>query len=265
MPELPEVESLRLELHERAVGERVTLTEVYLPRIIRAGDLSDLQGRTIKSTGRRGKYLWFELDDGAALFAHMGMTGTLLCLEHNAPLPSHTRARIALESGQIVYRDARTLGGLWVSRPESPPWKKLGWDPLNDKIKAGAVYRLLQRRSAPIKLALLDQAVIAGIGNIYACEALFQAGIDPRRPAHSLSRPKVRKLVDCIIDRLQAALASKGTTFRDFRLSDGREGEFAQFLKVYGKTDKPCSVCSKPIQRIIQAGRSTFFCPRCQK
>ena len=264
MPELPEVESIRLALKDLVIGKEVRSTDTRLRRIVRRGDLDWMIGRTITSIIRCGKYLWFTTDDKEILYVHMRMSGTLLWLDERSEYPDYVRAEIGFDDGRMVYRDIRTLGGLWVDRNGEPPWRKLGVDPLEDDFEPVLLGKLLKKRRSPIKTVLLDQSLVAGIGNIYSVEALFLAGIDPRRPAADLSTPEVEKLHSAILDRLTTAIANRGTTFRDFRLSDGRSGSFQDFLKVYSKENQPCTRCGRPIRRIVQSQRSTFFCPHCQ-
>lgn len=264
MPELPEVEAIRRRLEPYIVGQRIVSFTWILPRILREGDSNALIGSTIKGFHRRGKHLIIETDRPIAIFVHLRMTGTLLW--GSASLEDcFLRARIQLESGEVFYRDIRTLGGFWIRALESPPWKTLALDPLETGFTTSYLTDRLVGKKIAIKQALLDQAVVSGIGNIYASEVLFRSGVHPLQPSCHLSAREVERIVFLSRQVLEEAIASNGTTFRDFRLSDGREGSFQDFLKVYGKANQPCSKCGTLIKRITQGQRSSFFCPQCQK
>ena len=264
MPELPEVESLRRMLARRVVGRKILRTRTLLPRIVRQGRLGNLVGRTFTSVARYGKFLCFDTDDRLKLFVHLRMTGGLLWEGDLDGIPSHIRAVICFDDDRLLYRDVRTLGGLWVSRNGAAPWKRLGIDPFDPAFTPEELKQLFSVRRLPVKLALLDQTLIAGIGNIYASEILFAAGIDPRRPVSSLSGDELVGLHDAVGRILNAAIEFQGTTFRDFRLSDGRQGRFRNLLNVYGRGGEHCRRCDGIIERITQAQRSTCFCPSCQ-
>lgn len=264
MPELPEVESIRRMLLEKVIGKVIIGSETGLPRIIKQGELNSLIGRCFTGIERYGKYLRFTTDTDLTLYSHFRMTGTFLWLGLKEKEPTHIRARILFSDGEMQYRDTRTLGGLWITEDGQRPWKQLGPDPFSQECSAETLKKLLSGRSIPIKVALLDQAVIAGIGNIYASEALFASGIHPAQKADSLSVEELNRIIESARIILQSSIDSGGTTFRDFRLSDGKEGAFKAFLKVYGKAGEKCDVCGYNIKRIVQAQRSTFFCPVCQ-
>ena len=250
---------------ERILGRRITGVEVYLPRIVRSGDLRSLIGARIRTMERFGKYLKISLSSRRNLFAHMKMTGTLLWSGDLTAEPSHIRAALRFKRGDLLFRDLRTLGALWVLTTGETPWKKMGVDPLTPQFNPAALKALLAGRRLAVKQALLDQALVAGIGNIYASEALFYARVHPARAANSLSLNECRRLQSAVVKVLQASLASGGTTFRDFKLSDGREGSFKSFLKVYGKDGDRCPRCGSMIRKLVQGNRSTYLCPNCQK
>ncbi len=264
MPELPEVESLRRQLEPNLTGRQIIAFELAMPRIVRSGDVRSLLGARITAVERKGKYLVIPSDRPAALFVHMGMTGTLL-FQLEAGHERFIRATIRLQRGLVLFRDIRTLGGFWIATLDSPPWKNLAPDPLEPSFNLEYLSKALSHRKAPIKPLLLDQSVVSGIGNIYASEILFRAGIDPRTPAERLNARQVERLVELSRSVLLEAIESKGTTFRDFRLSDGRDGEFRQFLKVYGREGESCLKCGRKVVRIVQAQRSSYYCPACQK
>ncbi len=264
MPELPEVESICRMLRARIVGRTVSAVNVSLPRIIRRGRLSDIVGFKIERVFRRGKFICFNLSGGLMMFAHLRMTGTFLWRDDLTERPSHLRAEVEFGDHCLFYRDIRTLGGIWVAKDGFTPWKRLGIDPFDAGFSARELQSRFQGRRIAVKQALLDQSIVAGIGNIYASEALFEAGIHPARTAGSLGLQELKRLRNAMIDILSAAVESGGTTFRDFRLSDGRDGAFQDFLKIYAKEGEPCPGCSGLIKRLVQGGRSTYYCPGCQ-
>lgn len=264
MPELPEVEAIRCMLSERVEGRRIIKTEVLLERIIRQGSLSALEGQVIRKVERIGKFLCFRTNSELQIYCHMRMSGTLRWEAEVAEYEKHVRAVIRFEDGCLIYNDPRTLGGFWISGNDKPPWRKMGLDPFDLKLTAEYLLLRLKKRRTPIKTALLDQGIIAGIGNIYASESLFDARIDPRRPAQGLALPELGQVISSVRRILQASIKASGTTFRDFRLSDGQKGRFSVFLKVYGKAGETCKTCGTVIERTVQAQRSTFFCPKCQ-
>lgn len=266
MPELPEVESLRLHLSPLIEGQVVTEVKVFLPRIVRQGEIRQSLGSRIGPLRRRGKWLIIPTDKSYSFFFHLGMTGTLRYGEYSVMCdaqPDHLRLALGLEKGWLEFWDTRTLGGVWWA--EKPPWKDLGPDPLLDRPRFREFQQALVGRKAPIKALLHDQRIVAGIGNIYAAEALFRTRIHPLRPGGELSEEEVIRLWREMRRVAKEAIAHAGTTFRDWRLSDGREGGFQKFLKVYGKQGLPCPRCRVPIQRVKLQGRSTYFCPQCQR
>ncbi len=264
MPELPEVESVRRDLVARIQGNEVTWIEVLLPRIIRSGSLNHLVGLTFTKVTRRGKYLVLETTEKLTIYIHLRMSGTLLWRKGLEDTPSHIRAVIGFENGRLLFRDPRTLGGIWVNRRDDHPWKRMGLEPFDDQLTPEFLQTLLSKRSIPIKTVLLDQAVVAGIGNIYASEILFDAGINPKKPAKTFTKKELASVLKSTRKILKAAIRANGTTLKDFKLSNGREGDFSGFLKVYAKKDQNCTKCSNKIERIVQSQRSTFFCPVCQ-
>lgn len=264
MPELPEVEAIRSELAPRVTGAKIRGIELILPRILREGDPIRLIGAVIAGIERQGKGMAIRLNRADSLFIHLRMTGTLLWADgENAD--RYARAVIHLDRGDLIYRDIRTLGGIWIRPKYSPPWKPMAPDPVSDEFAPALFAASVLSRRVPIKQALLDQSIVAGLGNIYAAEALFRARIHPAACSNGLTAAQLERLAGKCTEILREAIASKGTTFRDFRLSDGREGTFQSFLMVYGREGKACRVCSEPIHRIVQSSRSSFFCPNCQR
>jgi len=237
---------------------------VILSRIIRQGNASDLIGCSFNRIYRKGKYICFDLDDGLKVYSHLRMTGTFLWKSDLEKDATHVGLEIELENGCLLYRDIRTFGGLWITKDGSKPWKKLGIDPFDSKFTPEELYRRLKSRNILIKKAILNQEILAGLGNIYSSEVLFTAGIHPLRRSSTLKSEEVFKLRDAIVEILSSAIEASGTTFRDFQLSNGRNGSFQQFLKVYARKDKPCRSCGSSIEREVIAQRSTYFCPKCQ-
>jgi formamidopyrimidine-DNA glycosylase len=265
MPELPEVEAIRREIEPKLIARRIERVEILLPRILRGGEAGTLGGAEVHSVERRGKYILLTTTSDIVLFIHLGMTGTLLWNPAPDRFDRFIRAVIYISNERLLFRDIRTFGGLWISTRSLPPWKSMAPDPLEEAFTIEYLAPILLRRKSPIKSTLLDQAVVSGIGNIYASEILFRAGIDPRAICSALGRKRVARIVTESRNVLTEAVAASGTTFRDFRLSDGRNGEFQNFLKVYGRAGEPCKFCGTPIRKMVQAQRSTFYCPRCQR
>lgn len=265
MPELPEVESIRLGLEPVVKGCRIERISVNVPRMLIKGDPADLTGKYFTTIDRRGKYLQIMTDSDLSLHVHLRMSGTLLWREPDEELPDFARIIVYLDKGKLVFRDVRTLGNIWIAGRNFTPWRKLGVEPFSEDLTAEYLKNKLIKRSIPIKVALLDQSVIAGIGNIYASEILFDCGINPRKAASGLSKPKLNLIIASTRKILSDAIHHNGTTLKDFRLSNGRDGNFTDFLRVYRKLDVPCCNCNTPIKRIVQSQRSTYFCPVCQK
>jgi formamidopyrimidine-DNA glycosylase len=277
MPELPEVETVVRTLRPRLVGarlSRVSWSGLGL-RLGRAPDLEGLEalskGGRISAVRRRAKYILVDVADKAgrvrgALIVHLGMSGRLQVTEASAPKAAHTHLVFELDGGrQLRYVDPRRFG--WVGAAEDPlelpELKDLGPDPLAE-LDAVMLTAALARSRAPIKAFLLDQRKVAGLGNIYVCEALFRARIHPGTPAHKV-RGRTAALVSAIRTVLELGIENRGTTLRDYVDGDGSKGGNQSALLVYGRAGLPCGACGRPIKRRVDAGRSTFFCPVCQK
>ena len=272
MPELPEVETIRRDLLPLLTGR--TITEAWVspqaPRLVQLTTPDEftrqLAGRRIAGLSRRGKYLIVELDGGLMWVVHLRMTGSLQHHREGCPDTPYLRARFRLDDGSwLCFVDVRKFGMMWLVDDWALVHPKLGPEPLAEGFDRAAFHALLRRRSAPIKSVLLDQTVLAGIGNIYADEALFLAGIDPRKPANRLSRRAVDRLHAAIVETLQAALGDRGSSFRDYVDAQGQEGLHQLRVKVFRRTGQPCLACGSEIRRVKVAGRSTHFCPRCQR
>lgn len=272
MPELPEVETIRHDLAPLVRGRTIAHAWISpqaprLAQLLTSDELCrGLTGRSIREVGRRGKYLLFQLDGGLTWAVHLRMTGQLLHRTGPCPQSPHLRASFRLDNGSwLCFIDQRKFGAMWLVDDVSAVVSSLGPEPLDTAFTAEALHRLLQRRSAPVKAVLLDQKAIAGIGNIYADESLFVASIDPRRPAHRISRPASQRLLDAIRQVLSEAMGDRGSSFRDYVDPAGRKGEYQFKVRVFRRTGQPCCRCGAAIQRTKIAGRSTHFCPRCQR
>jgi len=271
MPELPEVETFVTELRPHLVDRRILAADVLWPRTLAMPDRTSfterLQDRQITGLGRRGKYLLFGLDSGDVLIIHLRMTGRLEIVPGDSPLRAgpHARAWFDLSGGEcLVFTDARKFGRIWLARDPGEVLGALGPEPLDWEFDASRLAGRIGRRRVAVKALLLDQTVIAGIGNIYADEALFLAGIHPLRPGMSLSDDEIERLHDAIRRVLREAISQQGTTLRDYRPPYSPEGAYRNSLRVYQQTDRPCPSCGTPIQRIRVTQRSTHFCPQCQ-
>jgi formamidopyrimidine-DNA glycosylase len=278
MPELPEVETVRRGL--QPVLEGRTLVRVVLNR----ADLripfperfsEHLTGRRIERLERRAKYLLGHCDDGTVLIIHLGMSGRLT-VEGNtrAPAPRGPHDHVIFETDvgtRLIFRDHRRFGLMTLAREEElfrhPLLKDLGLEPLSPAFTPEALARRLDGRRTPLKSALIDQHVIAGLGNIYACEALHRAQISPRRRAATLKEPRAARLVVAIRAVLEEAISAGGSSLRDYVHADGELGLFQHRFAVYDREGEPCVTagCGARIRRVVQSNRSTFFCPRCQR
>jgi formamidopyrimidine-DNA glycosylase len=279
MPELPEVETVRRGLVPKLVGRRIVRLiqrrrdlRVPLP----ARFAQRVEGRAIRAIDRRAKYLLLRLDDGQTLVAHLGMSGRMTlhdatsAAEH--PFERHDHVVIETDDGwQVRFNDARRFGLMLLIADEAVAghklFKGLGPEPLEATFDGSALASRLAGRRTPIKSALLDQKTLVGVGNIYACEALFLAGISPRRSAHTVRGERADRLAAAIKDVLNRSIHDGGSTLRDHVQPGGELGYFQTRFKVYDRERGPCPTpsCGKPVHRIVQSGRSTFYCTRCQR
>jgi formamidopyrimidine-DNA glycosylase len=271
MPELPEVEYVARQLRTDLVGRTIEHAEVRWPRSIERTSprefVERVAGRTISAVGRRGKYLLLYLDNNTVLVVHRRMSGNLT-FASDADAQPYLRVAFALEDGRwLVYTDPRKFGRLALVARASldEVFAVLGPEPLDESFTVDVLAERLAARRGPIKAVLLDQTVVAGLGNIYADEALFRAGIHPLQPASSLSRSDVAALRTGIQEALQTGIAHGGTTFGRHRGAYNEAGRNLEHVQVYRRTDKPCMRCGVPIQRIVVAQRGTHFCLSCQR
>jgi formamidopyrimidine-DNA glycosylase len=293
MPELPEVETVRRGLTPALVGALFTGIDQRRPDLrfpFPQDFVQRLTGRRVEALGRRAKYLLADLDDGQVLVMHLGMSGSFRIEEaQDSALPgmfhhdrsknaAHDHVEFRLSTGKrIIYNDPRRFGFMQIiARPalaDHPLFKNIGVEPLGNELDGAALARLFAGKKAPLKAALLDQTLIAGLGNIYVCEALHRAGLSPRRAAANIARKdgapteRAHLLARVIREVLEEAVAAGGSSLRDHRQTDGTLGYFQHTFRVYDRADHPCPRpgCGGTVKRIVQSGRATFFCGACQR
>ncbi|MEM9285190.1 MAG: bifunctional DNA-formamidopyrimidine glycosylase/DNA-(apurinic or apyrimidinic site) lyase [Pseudomonadota bacterium] len=287
MPELPEVETVRRGLAPAMTGAVVTAVDQRRPDLrfpFPDNFAQRLTGATVEAVERRAKFLLFPLSTGETMIAHLGMTGRFSIqsgertLEPGAfyapdPPSGHDHLVLDLEdpSGgpvRVVFSDPRRFGFIELLAGGDLVEGRLsgiGPEPLSDAFTAAELVARLKGKATPIKAALLDQKVVAGLGNIYVCEALFRAGISPKRLARTIGAGRADKLVAAIKDVLAEAIDAGGSTLRDYAAANGQQGGFQQRFFVYGRENEPCAKCSRPVKKVVQSGRSTFYCSHCQR
>jgi formamidopyrimidine-DNA glycosylase len=277
MPELPEVESLRRILARSAVGRTVvaaSVREARLRRVVAPDLAAAIAGRTIEAIGRRAKYLMIELSGAHLMMVHLGMSGSLthrrVDFDGDAFDPRHDHVEFIFDDGsRLVYNDPRRFGLLkLVARAEVESiveLKGLGPEPFAKEFNGDYLWRVSRGRRGAIKNLLMDQGIVAGVGNIYASEILFRARVRPSRAAGRATRPELARIATITAAVLREAIGSRGTTFRSYRDSRGQPGRFASKLRVYDREGQPCVECATPIRATVIGQRSSFFCPRCQK
>lgn len=276
MPELPEVETVRRGLAPALEGRRIRKVDVIrrdLRTPVPGGFEQRVTGRRIERVSRRAKYLLLELSGGGAILCHLGMSGKLFVVKGSTPrvLKKHDHVVIFFEGGrQLVFNDIRRFGIMdFLERGAEDPDPRLsllGPEPLGNTLSAPGIGKALRKRRGAIKPSLLDQRLVAGLGNIYASEALFRAGISPRRKCCNISTGQAERLVAAIRDVLCEAIEAGGSSLRNFTGADGEPGYFQHRFRVYGRAGLACQTvgCRGVVKQITQAGRSTFFCGRCQ-
>ncbi|MBT9568919.1 MAG: bifunctional DNA-formamidopyrimidine glycosylase/DNA-(apurinic or apyrimidinic site) lyase [Thiobacillus sp.] len=270
MPELPEVETTRRGLAPRLHGRTLTGMTVRNPRLRWPipDDISrQLAGRTLAALTRRGKYLLFDFGSVTQL-VHLGMSGSLRFVEPDEPAALHDHVDWTFDDGTILrLRDPRRFGAvLWTTDPaQHPLLAHLGPEPLSDAFDASYLHAQCRRRGAAVKQVIMDAHTVVGVGNIYASESLFHAGIRPTIAARRLSGPACARLTDAIKRVLTAAIAAGGSSLRDYVHSSGELGYFQLHTQVYDREALPCKTCNTPIRRIVQGQRASFYCPACQR
>lgn len=273
MPELPEVETICRGLRGRVLGRRIVAAKVVEPRLrtrVAAAFAKALAGRTITEVGRRAKYILIFLDNDAVWLTHLGMSGKLISVEEGRPRQKHDHIVVRLDGGnELRYHDPRRFGlSLVTTRRELdslPQLKTLGPEPLDGGFDAAYLYAATRRSRRRIRDLLIDQTTIAGVGNIYANEILFHAGVRPTARALNIRRDKIERIAELTPKILTEAIRWCGTSFSDYRDVDDRFGEFQKHLKVYDRERERCRACGAVIKRVALGNRSAFYCPTCQK
>jgi formamidopyrimidine-DNA glycosylase len=274
MPELPEVETYVRDLEPLLAQHQVTAAQIYWPRTIAAPDadqfLQQIVGQRFVRFNRRGKYILLGLESGAHLIVHLRMTGHLLVLPPEVEPDQHTHMVLDLDDGRRVhYQDPRKFGRIWLTSDPAPVLANLGPEPLREEFTVETLAHKLAGRKASIKAILLDQRMVAGVGNIYADEALFRAGIHPARCAGDLQPAEIERLHSAIQAVLMAAIQRNGSTLgrsnvQNYLRPNGEPGGFQDEHAVYKRAGKPCLRCGEPIERMVLAQRGSHFCPQCQ-
>ncbi|MFZ1473384.1 MAG: bifunctional DNA-formamidopyrimidine glycosylase/DNA-(apurinic or apyrimidinic site) lyase [Anaerolineae bacterium] len=270
MPELPEVETIARELRRDLVGRRIVDVEVRWERTIALPSAAEVKpllvGRQIMGTDRRGKYLLFPLSGGQTLVIHLRMTGQLHVVGPEATPDKHTHLVLTLDSGRrLFFRDMRKFGRVYVVADVATILRQLGPEPLNPDLTPQQLAARLAGRKAPIKSLLLDQRVVAGIGNIYADEILFAASIDPRRPGGDLQMNEIARIHTVTRRVLAQAIFDHGSSLQNYQRPGGAKGQNQERHQVFRRTGKPCARCGTAIVRVVIGQRATHFCPQCQR
>ena len=275
MPELPEVETVCRALTKHLLNKVIDNVEVRQARLRNTVDEKELnsacKNRTVKNLRRRAKYIIVDLDSDKALLLHLGMTGKFRVVKQSEEFLKHEHVIVNFTDGESLrYEDPRRFG---IFRSVTVPvqggtpecLESLGPEPLSDDFDHSYLFKKSRKKTKPIKNFIMDNAVVVGVGNIYAAESLFRSGISPLRKSGSLKKKEAELLCQNIREVLKDAIQAGGTTISDFQTPDGSEGYFFRELAVYGREEEPCLTCTSPIKRIVQAGRSTFYCKSCQK
>jgi formamidopyrimidine-DNA glycosylase len=270
VPELPEVETVRRGLEGELVGRRIVdvrVLERRLRRPLAAGFAARLRGRRVEAVGRRAKYLLIGLDGGRSWLVHLGMTGTMVVVPAGAPVRKHTHVIATLDDGRTVrFHDPRRFGLMRVGvAHELGELAALGVEPLEAAFSADALHALARRQRRSVKSLLMDQRTVAGLGNIYVNEALFAAGVRPTRRTSRLTRADTERVVAAVKTVLADAIRLRGSSIPDYRDERGEPGAFQDSSRVYERAGAPCRACGTPIRRRVIVGRSSFYCPTCQR
>jgi formamidopyrimidine-DNA glycosylase len=271
MPELPEVEIVTRVIRPGLRGRVIQGAVFHVARQVVSGRRTQvtrsLIGQKVADVRRRGKNILVNLDDGVLVF-HLGMTGTMYIRARQKDRFSHERVHIALDNGnELVLRDPRTFGKIMylANGQRSESLDRLGWEPLSSHVTVNELRQKLANRSMGIKAVLLDQALWAGIGNIYASEILWEARVNPLKPAKRLTVDECERIIEAVPRILSRALKNGGSSIRNFMSPDGQSGAYQKQFRVYDRDDRPCVRCGTRIIRVVQAQRSTYYCPKCQK
>ncbi len=274
MPELPEVETVVRQLERHLKTRTILGVETHIPRLRKVLDVdkltADCTARRIERIYRRGKYFVVDLSGGTALLMHLGMSGSCRIRPASEAAAKHEHVVFTLDNGESWrFSDPRRFGVVQSFRTQVEKWPppelaSLGPEPLTDQFDAAYLFGATRKRKPAIKPFLLDQRVVAGVGNIYASELLFRAGVRPGRAAGRVTRRECARMVTATKEILEEAIAAGGTTIDTYQNVDGEAGRFDRQLQVYGRTGEPCVTCASPIKQQVHTGRSTFYCPTCQ-
>lgn len=272
MPELPEVETTRRGLAPHCLGARLLQLKVREPRLrwpVAADMPANVEGRAIERLDRRGKYLIFRLNDGGAMLLHLGMSGSVRVVSPDRPPLRHDHVDIVLDNNQVLrFHDPRRFGSLHFASADIEQHRllaSLGPEPLSEQFSGEYLYALSRGRRTAVKPFIMDAHVVVGVGNIYAAESLYRAGIHPARAAGRIARSRYERLAGHIRDVLSEAIEIGGTTLRDFTNSQGEPGYFQQTLNVYGREGLPCKQCGRALKLTRLGQRATVYCPACQR
>ena len=269
MPELPEVETVTLELRESVEGLVLENCEIFRESYLRGQDISEfvkgVTGKRVLTISRRGKYIIWTLDKGMVM-SHLGMTGKYMKLQVEEEIPKHTPALFRFAGIRLILNDVRRFGRINYYGEGLVPEQltRLGIEPLSEDFTAGYLAEAFAGRKRSVKDLLMDQHIIAGLGNIYVSEILFRAGINPLTKGKEVQPVRIEWLVKETGEVLHSAIKHNGTTISDYKRVDAKSGEFQNFLKVYGKNGEPCPNCGTAIEKVVVGGRSSFFCGKCQ-
>ena len=271
MPELPEVETTRRGIEPHMKNQTITNIIVRDRRLrwpVSKTLDKNVPGSQVTSVQRRSKYLLINTDNGTIIL-HLGMSGSLRVLPQPTPAEKHDHVDIVLDNNKLIrFRDPRRFGSIFWTTSDPLMHErllKLGPEPLNSDFSGDYLYQQSRHRKQAIKTFIMDSRIVVGVGNIYACESLFLAGINPKTVTGKISRPRLHRLAETIKSVLEEAISQGGTTLKDFTRSDGQPGYFAQSLNVYGRANEPCHHCKRLIKKITQGQRSTFYCSTCQR
>ncbi len=270
MPELPEVETIIRELKGEILRKKILSCQIPRESYLRGQDAKiftdGVSGKTINDIDRRGKYIIWRFEGSAGVLSHLGMTGKYVKLSPEEQSPKHTAARFGFEGFDLILDDARRFGRLlYFDREEdAEPLQGIGAEPFSEVFTAEYLIEEFKNRKRAVKELLLDQTIIAGLGNIYASEILFRAGLHPMKAGETISASQAQLLVEHTRKVLEEAISHNGTTISDYRRVDEKSGEFQDFLQVYDKEGEPCPKCGEAIRRIVSGGRSSYYCNKCQ-
>ena len=268
MPELPEVETTKNGLDSLLSNKTISKVEILNPNLrwtVEQSIISKLDNQTIRSFSRRGKYILFNLDKGH-LMIHLGMSGKINVLNIDLPLTKHDHFLLYFNNEIMRFNDPRRFGSIfYLESLDHKLLNSLGVEPLEDSFHENYLFENSRNKTQNVKAFIMDSKIVVGVGNIYACESLFKAGINPKMKANKISKQRYSSLTNNIKEVLTKAIKAGGTTLQDFAKVDGKPGYFSQELSVYGRENENCYSCNGKIKRIVQNQRSTFYCPKCQK